>query len=200
MKMITKYRLPLIILLIAAIAGGAGLYLAGMIGGKDAPVQKERLEPIKLGEEPFILNLADTERTAYVKLGLYVELEPMTPEDKLLFEAAPESGGHGGGGADAITGPKRVSADPTLHDAVIDVTSRFTSDELLTPAGKEDLKEALLERFDKVARDQAPAKPKTAGKHGKAAAAKHEEPVHRNPAHAPFHISDVYFTSYAVQR
>lgn len=186
MQKLLRYRLQIVILVIAAGAAIGGLYIAGVLGGGHAVAKKVTVEPVAL-DEPFIINLADTDAVHYMKLSLAVQLEPMTEEEKLAFETAPEAEGHGGGG-DAVTGPIRVATDPTLRDAVITTVARFTSKELLTPAGKQELKQALLQSFDAVAQDQAPPAPP-----------KGEKAATHDPAHPPFHIEKVYFEEYAVQ-
>lgn len=186
MQRVLRYRLQAVILLVAIVVATAGLFLSGAVGGSSKAKTKVPIEPIAMSE-PFIINLADTDSVHYVKLALALQLEPMTEEEKLLFEAEPVSEGHGGGAAQPVTGPVRVAADPTLRDAVINTVARFTAKELLTPAGKEELKRALLRSFDQVAQEQAPHKAQ--GDDSKAV----------DPAHPPFHIENVYFSEYAVQ-
>lgn len=182
--MITRFRLPLIILVIAGIAAGGGTLLAKKLLGQGKPDPKVPVRAVAF-EAPFIVNLADSGETMhYIKLALAVELEPMTHEDHAIFMAGgPEAGGGHGGGA-AETGPMLVAKDPSLRDAVIRATAGFASAQLLTPAGKEELKKAILANMEDVTERYSHGAP-----HGE----------HKNAAEQPYHVKDVLFTEYAVQ-
>lgn len=186
MQKIARFKLPILVLAISAVAVVAGLYIAGFMPGVGTSTAlKQRVEPVSF-TEPFVVNLADPSEVHYVKLRIAMELEPMTKDDLLLFTSPPE-GGHGSS-LDAVTGVTRLAKDPTLRDAAIDVISRFTSDELVTPKGKDDLKHALLVRFDEVAQSNRLPPPKGT-----------REGIAHNPAHPPWNVQDVYFEEFAVQ-
>lgn len=174
----------IIIIAVVAILGGAGAMMF-MGGGKDpALTRKLPMEPIAF-TDPFIVNLADTDNTHYIKLSVAVQVEPMIAADKQVFLHGAASGGHGGG--DKETGATRIAAYPPFRDAVIDVVARFRSDELLSPTGKDRLRQALLDKFEDVAkRDEA-----LEGKPIKGEV--------KDPGLPPYHVHDVFFNEFAVQ-
>lgn len=178
----SKLKLPIILAVVLA-AAGAGLFFSGMMGGKDeGAAKKHAIQPITLGAEPFLVNLADLDTDAYLRFNVAVKLEPMDAEHYATFSGA---GGGGHGGATEAPGPAAVAGYPTFHAAVIDVASTFTQDDLRTPEGKEQLEEALLDRFHEIAeRDEA----------------EHKASVH-DPAHVgpPFHVMDVEFPEFVFQ-
>ena len=187
--MLSKLKLPIIIAVVAAIAAGGAVMFADTLGlaGPKKPEAKVAPPAIDFAQ-PFVVNLADGDRSAFIKLGLAVELEPMTEANLLVFEAG-GAGGGGHGGGDTPTGMDLVGKDPSLRDAVLRTVSRFTSTELMTPAGKEKLAEAIQVEFDHVAK-------RYSGGHGKA---KDTENAHGGPHKPPYHVSHVLFTEYAVQ-
>lgn len=195
-----KSKLSIVVVALVLVAAAGGLAFGDklpFVGGPKAPEPKASPADITF-EQPFIVNLADADATHYVKLGIAVRLEPMTAHDMHVFDAGGlEAGGHGASGP---TGSELVAKNPALRDAVIRTVARFTSTELLTPAGKNKLTHQLLVEFDHVAQKLTP-KPHTGadGKHKKAkeaAASKHEE---HNAAQPPYHVQDVMFTEFAVQ-
>lgn len=173
----------IIVLIGVVVAAAAGLYLSGMLGGEKEKPVKHAVAPIPLAE-PFIINLADPDVDRLVKLNIAVQLEAMTVEDRDHFLGL-GGGGHGGG--KELGGTERVSQYPKFRDAVIEVTSKFTYDELRSAKGKELLKAALLHRFEEIAAEDTPHKPKKA------------EEAHHDSASPPFHIENVYFQEFAVQ-
>ena len=183
-----RLKLPIIILLVL-VAGGAGLYVSGIVGGsKDAGVKSPVRPVVLVGNDPtgFTLNLADTDKISYVVFNVALEPAPMTKEDHDLWTGA-GGGGHGGGGGEE-PGPTALSTYPKFRDAVIDVASQFTSEQLLAKGGQDKLKQALLHEFEVIyERDKSlySASTKQAG--------------HHDPTHPPYHISDVYIQNFAVQ-
>ena len=179
----SKLKLPIIIVIVLA-AAGAGLFASGMVGGtSDGPQKKHVMEEISLAED-FTINLADTDADAVLALNVAVKLEPMDEEHWAAFTGA-NAGGHGGGGE--APGPLKVSTYPKFRDAVITVASTFTSEDLKSEAGKEELKKALLNRFAEIAEiDEADYK----------VSAGHDDPTHVGP---PYHVQDVVFTKFAIQ-
>lgn len=167
-------------ILLAAIAGV--LVVTGVVGGGSKEIPKKHVvEPISLAE-PFTVNLADTDGSAFLATNIAVKLKPMDEEHWLVFSGA-GGGGHGGGEA---PGPPKVAAYPKFRDAVITVASTFKSDRLLTSDGQAEFKAALLDKFHAI--EQVDAAEAKAGA---------EDPAHIGP---PYHIEDVYFTKYVVQK
>jgi flagellar basal body-associated protein FliL len=181
--MINKKTLIIVFAVLAA--AGAGAYFTGIFPKKEAHVVKEAPTPIPLSK-PFIVNLADTDSDSFIRLQLAVELDRMGPEDLEMFKAGGHAGGHGSPKPED-GGPYKVANYPPFHDAVIEVSSRFSSAQLLTAEGKKEFKQALLQRFEQIAEDDAPVGDKKALKE------------HHNPALPPYHVTDVHFQEFAIQ-
>ncbi len=75
--------------------------------------------------ENFVVNLADPEEHRYLRVGIDLGLE----------HSMESGGGHEGGGE---------LPTALIRDAILIVLSTWTSDELLTPEGKTQLKEKLV--------------------------------------------------------
>lgn len=144
---------------VALLVLGAGVPMFLMGGAppeEEAHVEEEEpkheekhLETADLGT--YVVNLSET--TSFLKAKITVEFDPaiveaQTPK-KEGEEAAKEEGGggHGGGekgGAAAL--PEFMAHKETqIKDSVIKVLSSKRSDEMLTPDGKERLKEEIVE-------------------------------------------------------
>jgi flagellar basal body-associated protein FliL len=175
----SKLKLPIIIAIVIA-AVGAGLFASGMVPGKtDGPIKKHVVEPVALAE-PFTVNLADTDGKHFAVINVALQLEPMGDDQWVAFNG--ETGGHGGGGE--APGPAKLATYPKFSDAVMNVTSGFTTRELNSKEGKLLLKEALLTRFAEIAEQDAADY--------KAGA---EDGPHAGP---PYHVMDVFFTKYII--
>lgn len=188
---LSRFKLPIVVLVIAGVAAAGGLTLAKrMTGGGKEAVAKQPLTPVEFAK-PFIINLADTDSMHYIKLSLAVELAPMSADDRKAFEAGvqPEGGGHGESSSGS-TGPTLVANDTELRDAVIRTVSQFTSSELLTLRGKEQLERRLLLEFAKLRTDQL--------NEFSVSGAKGEKPPH-NPALPPYDIREVDYSEYSIQ-
>ena len=112
-----------ILLFACLIGGGVGGFLYWRHNAK-AKAQAEPKNQIKevLHLEDFVVNLADAEAHAYVRLGL-----------DLGQTELPKTGKE--------TGPNPV---PAIRDTVLSVVAGYKSDELLTADGKVRLKHDLL--------------------------------------------------------
>lgn len=179
----SKLKLPIIIAVVA-IAGVAGLFMSGMIGGKSSgPAKKHVIEPVTMAA-PFQLNTGDTDEQHYAVFNLALQLEPMDEVHYANWSGA-NAGGHGG--AKEAPGPAKLSTYPKIRDAVIEVTSQFKAAELTTPRGKAAFKKELLQKFDAIAAvDEAEHK------------ASPEDPttIGIDP---PYHVMDITLTDFAVQ-
>jgi len=114
----------------------------------DAPQQGILLD---LGD--FILNLADTNKRSYLKVGVAMELSKT--EQEIQSDMAPaKSGGHGHEAAPTDPNAEIIAEmeryKPAIRDAVISVLSNKTSDELSSPTGKEVAKEEILEMVNNI--------------------------------------------------
>lgn len=110
---------------------------------------------LDLGE--FILNLADINTRRYLKAGVAMELSKTQEEidASASVSNAKPSGGHGHGAAPAADPNELIIAEmerykPAIRDAVIQVLSSKTSEELSTTTGKEIAKEEILEIVNSV--------------------------------------------------
>lgn len=148
-----KLLLILIPVIVLLIGGGAAFMLLG--GSEDKHAEEEEEPPrtyATLKLDPFIVNLAES--TAYVKVTLVVEYDVDLVAAGALGGGG-GGGGHGGGGAgggDAPAGPPPLfaSREPMIRDAVIRVLSSKKKEEVLTQAGKEQLKEELLDAMNEA--------------------------------------------------
>lgn len=181
----TKLKLPIIIALVL-VAGVAGLFVSGVIGGDKSTGKPVPVTPVTmaLGSDPngFTINTADSTKAGFVVFNLALQPKDMSPEALLLWE------GEGGeGGATDPPGPAALATYPKYRDAVIAVAATFTSSELLARDGQAKLKQALLDKFEEIAqRDEA-------------AYGVHKKGEVQDPTHPPYHIKDVFLQNFAVQ-
>jgi flagellar FliL protein len=145
-----------IILGVVLLLVGAGVPAALMLTASEEP-KEENAEPVELEPvletyqlDPIIVNLSES--TSFLKVTLVIEY------DLNILNAAggtEEGGGHGyggagGGGGDKPAGPPVAISSKMHHikDAVIRVLSSKTATDVLSPDGKESLKEELLEAIN----------------------------------------------------
>ena len=103
-------------------AGGAGWFF---LGRKNVAAKNDAAKPVTiLHLDKFIVNLADTDRDAYLRVGIDLGVTGL---------AKPKSSGDKG------TGPV-----PEIRDAILGVLSTYHSGDLLTPKGKKQLKQDLI--------------------------------------------------------
>lgn len=149
-----KMLFIIIIAVVVLLAGGGVASFALMSGGeeKDAEHHEEvELEPVlktaKL--DTFIVNLS--EANAFLKVTMLLEYD-QNILDKLGGQG--EGGGHGyggggaggGGGADPLALPAQMKArEPMLRDAIIRVISSKRTSDVISPDGKDKLKEEIIE-------------------------------------------------------
>lgn len=181
----TKNKLPIIIAVVL-VAGLAGAYMSGMLGGKkdEGATKKYVVPPVTLAE-PFTVNTADPEGDTYLSANIAIQLEPM---DQLHWDnySGANAGGHGGGGGE-MPGAVQVASYPKFRNAVIETASTMTAAELRKPAGKAEFKKRLMEEFAKIAEiDEAEHKSAP------------ENPTEVGVA-PPYHVLQIDFTQWAVQ-
>ncbi|MBI1749404.1 MAG: flagellar basal body-associated FliL family protein [Acidobacteria bacterium] len=124
-----------VVLVVALGAGGWWFFLRpssakGAEKEKPAHEGKEVKGTIKL--ENFVVNLADTESNAFLRLGLEIGLEKPVPKGE-----GKEEGG---------------APTAQLRDGVLAVLTSYRAADLLTPEGKKKLKEELV----KTLKEKAP--------------------------------------------
>lgn len=117
-------------LLLLAAGGGIGWhFLAGKAtAAKDPATPALAIVPLA----HFIVNLADTDRNAYLRVG--IDLGVDKPKKK-------ETGGDN----------KNAMPIPEVRDAILAVLTTYHSSDLLTPQGKTQLKENLIEALKRKA-------------------------------------------------
>lgn len=135
-----KSKLMLFILLglVVLLLGGGGFYAYTMFLAPKAPVEdpmagvKPELLTETVGEmfalEPFSVNLADPQGRRYLRLAISLELESIEANDRAT---------------------KLV---PKLRDMVIVLLTSLTFEEVMTPEGKVQIRDELLERFNQILR------------------------------------------------
>ncbi len=150
-----KSKKGLIIIIVAVLLlGGGGAGFALMSGGGDKKEGAEEVihyEQIEL--DTFIVNL--NEHNAFLKVKMVLEYNP-----KLVHGDQAEGGGHGGGsatgggysGGSEPSGPPGVlgTRAPMIKDAILQVLSSKSSKEVLSPEGKEQLKQELVEAINEA--------------------------------------------------
>ncbi len=156
-----KSKKKLIIIIAAVVVLGlVGGGAAMMMGGKkEASAEQEVEKPKVYATFPVsavIVNLSES--TAFLKVSLLVEYDPEILA-KADAHAGGEGGGHGGGasggGGEGGGGeggfPGHLGKrEPMIRDAIIKVLSSKKTDELLSPDGKDRLKEELIEAINEA--------------------------------------------------
>lgn len=174
----SKSKLPIIIAVVVLAAVG-GLFATGKLGSQPDPNVKHMVEPIPLAE-PFTVLLNDTDQARYAVIAIALQLEPM---DQAHFDAFTGAGGGGHGGGGEAPGPGKVATYPKFANAIVDAAGGFSRQELQTPEGKEQFKDALRRKFVEIAEQDK-------------SEFSSDDPTHVGP---PYHVADVYFTKYIVQ-
>ncbi len=146
-----KAKVPVVPLMAAVIVGvlaataGAGGFLFWAIksgklpmgGIKTVEVIKVTPLPTKLVPmEPLLVNLADEGGRSYLRVGLTLKIDDPPPDkDAKPKEEKPEKGA-----------PKNEN-EAAERDVALSVLGKETSEQLLSPYGKEELKRLLKEGF-----------------------------------------------------
>ncbi|GAB6077646.1 flagellar basal body-associated FliL family protein [Hydrogenobaculum acidophilum] len=119
--------IPVILLLL--IGGGAGAYFF-IIHKKNQTKKAIPVAPQKLGIMynlgSFLVNLADKNANTYAKVSITLELSNQKVQEEVI---------------------KRL---PIIKDAVINLLSSKTYDEIRTPEGKEELRLELIKRINAI--------------------------------------------------
>lgn len=104
-------------------AGGAGWFF---LGRKSVAAKNDAPKPVTiLHLDKFIVNLADTDRDAYLRVGIDLGVAGLATGKSSDKTAA--------------AGPV-----PEIRDAILGVLSTYHSGDLLTPSGKKQLKRNLI--------------------------------------------------------
>lgn len=133
-----KLLIPIIagVLVLVAVGGVCFLKFKGKGNKHEKPkAVVEATTSLEMGD--MVVNLADTSEPHYLKVNIVLE----------VAGTVPESGGEGEG--------EEKGASPKMRDAVIEALSARTFSELLTPEGKNALKESIKALVNKTLGDEA---------------------------------------------
>ncbi len=170
----SKKKLIIIVAVVLLLAGGGGAFAmmgkAKPANPDEALVEEEPKDEEKHYElielDHFIVNLSDN--ASFVKIKMILEYDP---EILAKYEGSHShgggggeegGGGHGGGGAgggkekEGMPGALGLR-EPMMFDAIIRVLSSKRAEEVLTPEGKDSLKEELIEAINEaIGLDEGP--------------------------------------------
>lgn len=123
-----KVLIPLLVVVVAGIA-------AKFVLAKPAPVEHHKIDgAVYVLPKEFLLNLSDGR---YAKLSVALVLAPGQP-------SAPAAGGHEGGGAAPPEGFGTLEQEAAVRDIVTDVVTGQKGDELVSAAGRKQVKQEIL--------------------------------------------------------
>jgi flagellar FliL protein len=88
--------------------------------------------------EPFLVNLADRDASRFLRVSLQLVID-----NKELAEALTAKGGHGGEDAHAVVKAR-------LRSSILELLTTKTSEHLVTPEGKAELKTEIAARATEV--------------------------------------------------
>ncbi|BCB96464.1 flagellar basal body-associated protein FliL [Dissulfurispira thermophila] len=125
-----KNLVLIIIIAVAVLAGGAGafFFFTKSGGGKEHKTEetKAQAEGVTFALEPFVVNLSDPTGTRFLKVSLQLEL------------------------AGPAVMEKAKAKTPQIRDAIITLLTSKTSDALISPEGKLQLKDEINLRINQV--------------------------------------------------
>ncbi|AAC07676.1 flagellar basal body-associated FliL family protein [Aquifex aeolicus] len=128
-----KKKLIFLLLLLILLAGaGAGAYFFLFAKKEEKKEEKApKVAPPEVGimyklDPPFIVNLADPEATVYARISITLEVA----NQQVLQEVQKK--------------------EPVIRDAIIEIISSKTSNEIRTPEGREQLKLEVLKRINTI--------------------------------------------------
>lgn len=152
-----------VVVLLASV-GGSIMFLGG--SGEDEQAEGEGHEEEELEVhyqiaelDTIIVNLS--ENSSFLKVKMLIEYDP----NLAMGAMGGAGGGHGGGAAGGGGEPAGRGGmpgvmgerEPMIKDAIIRVLSSKTAAEVLSPEGKDDLKEELIEAInDATGLDEGP--------------------------------------------
>jgi flagellar FliL protein len=123
-----KGLLLIIIIAVVAIATGAGLYFFVFSKSGDKPKKEGAKveEGVTFALDPFVVNLSDPTGTRFLKVSLQLEL------------------------AGPAVSEKAKTKTPQMRDAIISLLTSKTSDALISPEGKLQLKDEINLRVNQI--------------------------------------------------
>lgn len=129
-----KNLLLIIIIVVVAIAGGIGAFVFFSKPGEDKVATKEtkKVEDVVMfALEPFVVNLTDPRGAKFLRVALYLEL------------------------AGPAVAEMAKARTPQIRDAVITLLTAKTSEELIHPEGKLQLKDEINIRVNQILGENA---------------------------------------------
>ncbi len=124
-----KKLILIIIIAVAVLAGGAGAFLFFTKSGGDKAAKKEATkveDGVTFALEPFVVNLSDPTGSRFLKVSLQLEL------------------------SSPIVMEKAKAKSPQIRDGVITLLTAKTSDALISPEGKLQLKDEINIRINQI--------------------------------------------------
>jgi flagellar FliL protein len=123
-----KNLILIIIIAVAVLAGGAGAFFFFTKSSNKAQKAEETkaAEGVTFALEPFVVNLSDPTGTRFLKVSLQLEL------------------------AGPAVMEKAKAKTPQIRDAIITLLTSKTSDALISPEGKLQLKDEINIRINQV--------------------------------------------------
>ncbi len=117
-----KGLIVIIIVVVAVLVGGGGafFFLSKSGGGKEQKKEEmKKDESVMLALDPFVVNLSDQGATKFLKVSMQLELS-----SPAILESA-------------------KGKTPQIRDAIINLLTSKTSDSLMSPEGKLQLKDEI---------------------------------------------------------
>lgn len=125
-----KGMLLIIIIVVVALAGGGGAFFffkkAGGPAEKEQKKEEKKDEGVMFPVDPFVVNLTDQSGSKFLKVSLQLELA-----NPLLLE-------------------KAKAKNPQIRDAVITLLTSKSSETLVSPEGKLQLKDEVNIRANQI--------------------------------------------------
>lgn len=124
-----KMLIIIVAVVVLLIGGGAAAYFLVLNKPKDEKVEKKDVkteEGVNFALDPFVVNLSDQGANKFLKLSIQLELSNNTIQEKAKVKI------------------------PQLRDAVISLLTSKSSDALMTPDGKLQLKDEINVRANQI--------------------------------------------------
>jgi flagellar protein FliL len=155
-------KMLIIIIAVVVVIGAAGAFF--LLGGKKKSGEGEEAEAAHEEEhkhyetaklDTFIVNLSQS--GSFLKTTILLEFDPVLAVEKGHGEAKAEGGGggHGGGGETSLPGILG-HREPMIKDAIIRLLSSKKGEEVLSPEGKETMKEELIDAINEATGAEEP--------------------------------------------
>jgi flagellar FliL protein len=123
-----KKKSPLLLVTVLLSASGIGYWMYNAHLKETSVVNASAKKPATMVHlESFVVNLADSDGKDYLRVGIDLSTEGREKENK---------------------SEEKVNETPIIRDVIISVLSTRNSEELLTPEGKQKLKDDLIKALN----------------------------------------------------